>query len=116
MKEEEKREFTNIEDRSIRIGRDAESNIIISGNGNICILSSSIAATQEPAPGSETFGPNPYQGLAAFYEEDAHCFLEGNPSSRSFTIGFSVFFSMTMKNLAAYFLSSVHRVQKNLLW
>ena len=64
------------EDRRIKIGRDAIDNTVITGDGNIIIITASRESAVLPKPHlPPPTGPNPYKGLAAFREEDADRFF-----------------------------------------
>jgi hypothetical protein len=58
---------------SVSIAGSASDALIISGQGNQVTVYLAAGAIQvaEPAARDDPLGPNPYRGLAAFFEEDA---------------------------------------------
>ena len=63
------------ENRSIKIGKDAIGNAILSGNGNIVIFQASRQVKEEETVVPEEIGQNPYKGLLAFDEEDSDLYF-----------------------------------------
>ena len=67
------------DDRSISIDRgDVIGSTVITGNGNIVVLQAAGMVREEPQDqrrADAKIGPNPYKGLLAFHEDDAHRFF-----------------------------------------
>src|SRR6266540_884539 len=64
-------------ERNVTIGRDANDNVIITGDGNVVIVQTTSlleVATAAPVAWRE-IGPNPYRGLEVFREEHADRFF-----------------------------------------
>jgi hypothetical protein len=64
-------------ERKIAISRDANDNVIITGDGNLVVVQavrSLDIAAETPAPQQE-IGANPYRGLEVFREEHADRFF-----------------------------------------
>ena len=60
--------------RSVEIGGDAHGNVLITGDGNVVVISpTQTLEPEEPRP--TPIGPNPYVGLSAFQEKDADRFF-----------------------------------------
>ena len=73
-----------IENRGIDVGRDAFGNTLITGNGNIVVVSASRELpVPRPAKALKDIAPNPYVGLAAFREEDARRFFGREEQTKS---------------------------------
>jgi hypothetical protein len=65
---------------SVSIAGSASDSVIISGQGNRVTVYLAAGVTRsvkipEPAGPEASLGPNPYRGLAAFFEEDAERFF-----------------------------------------
>jgi hypothetical protein len=65
---------------SVSIAGSASDAVIISGHGNQVTVYLAAGVTRsvkipDPAGPEASLGPNPYRGLAAFFEEDAECFF-----------------------------------------
>lgn len=65
--------------QQIQITRDAQGNVFLAGDNNVVNLtvyqSASHQELEPPSTPSASLGPNPYRGLAAFYEDDADRFF-----------------------------------------
>ncbi|HKQ05779.1 MAG TPA: GH25 family lysozyme [Blastocatellia bacterium] len=61
--------------RQVRIGRDANDNVIITGDSNVVIFQTARVLEPEGPAAVPEIGPNPYKGLAAFQEKDANFFF-----------------------------------------
>src|SRR3990172_1105579 len=57
-------------EQQISVSRDANGNIIVSGDGNIIIVPQVMPRIEEHEEEGHPVGPDPYMGLSAFHEED----------------------------------------------
>ncbi len=66
----------NTTNRAIEIGRDAEGNVIVSGDNNLVIFEQRQTTQEDETPVSANdIGRNPYKSLAAFHEQDVADFF-----------------------------------------